>query len=271
MPVMSATAERIELELDGVYMTGVEPAAPDPRRPPLVLIHGGCHASWCWEPWLPLLAAAGWRAYAFDWYHHGRSQTLSPESFVGRSIADVTEEIDVVVRHLGATPALIGHSLGGLAAQKYAERAETAALVLLTPGVPAEVGCAPVELPLPIPRDEPFPPPPREAARDMFFHGVPEHEVQRMYPLLCPESPRAVEEVTRHTLHVDRTRVSSPILVLGAEHDALTPAPLVRRLADHYCADYLYLRGRGHGALYEPGWEATAARVESWLRRVCAA
>lgn len=44
-------------------------------------------------------------------------------------------------------PVLVAHSMGALAAQKYAEGHEVAGLVLLTPVVPAEVGGPVIDVP----------------------------------------------------------------------------------------------------------------------------
>jgi pimeloyl-ACP methyl ester carboxylesterase len=121
---------------------------PDMGTPPLLFVHGGAHGSWTWGKMMPWFAARGWACAAINWYgHHGSDPLPRPER-VTRSITDVTREIGIVVAHLGRTPVLIGHSMGGLACLAYAARANLAALVLLAPVVPAGFAKAPVELPV---------------------------------------------------------------------------------------------------------------------------
>ncbi|MCC7411503.1 MAG: alpha/beta hydrolase [Gammaproteobacteria bacterium] len=256
---------RVSIDVDGVHVEGTEPGADRTRSTPILCVHGGCHASWCWDGWLEYFATHGRPAYALDWYHHGRSRSLAPAEFVQRSIGDVCEEIGKVIDHLGTAPVLIGHSMGGLAVQAWAAQHTAAALVLLTPAAPAQVGGAPIELPFALDETMPFAPPPLAIAREMFFHGVPVETAERLHARLCAESPRAVLEATRHILSIDTARVTAPMLVFAGELDFLTPPDLVARLARHYGADYTCLPGRGHSVLVEPGWRETAAAITTWL------
>src|SRR4029077_7094646 len=46
----------------------------DDHPAPLLFIHGGCHAAWCWdEHFLDFFAEKGFRAVALSWRGHGRS------------------------------------------------------------------------------------------------------------------------------------------------------------------------------------------------------
>ncbi len=260
----------LEFEVDGVHVEGVVPVTADEAaaaRPPIVCIHGGMHGSWCWHDFMGRFAQAGWRAYAFDWYHHHRSRRLPAAQFVRRSIADVGEEIGKVAAHVGGAPVIVGHSMGGLAAQAWAAQADAAALVLVTPVAPAAAGGSPLELPLPLTAGEPVAPPPFDMARAMFFEGVPEERARELHARLCPESPQAVLEATQFSLPVDTARVRAPVLALAGGNDFLAPPELVRRVAALYGGEYVCLAGKGHSLLLEPGWPATADLILAWLRR----
>ena len=252
--------------IGGIFVEHACPIAAQ-RQDPILFVHGGCHGSWCWENYLPYFARAGWACYALNWYNHYNSECLPKERFLNRSIADVTQEIGIVARQLGRPPILVGHSMGGLAVLKYAEIAPVKALVLLTPGLPAETGGPGLELALD--PAEPFGPPPRDWAKAQFLATSSEAIFDRYYPLLCPESPRAVIEATQATLHVNRTRISHPMLVVAVELDQLAPAKLVRDLAHYYGADYLFVPECGHDLMLEPSWQETAARVKDWFECKC--
>ena len=252
-----------EYRIHGVRVEHAPPTG-EARPQPLIFVHGGCHGSWSWASYLPFFAAAGWDCHALNWYSHNGSDPHPTDPFVQRGIADVTEEIAHVAGQFDRPPILIGHSMGGLASQKYAEIHPVSALVLLTPVVPAAVGGDIIELPVDF--EQPWGPPPFEVTRDLFFQGLTQEEARPYYPLLCPESPRCVHEATRWTVPIDKVRVSGPILVIAGEHDILTPPSTGRALADFYGADYRYLRGRGHNLLLEPRWRETAGMIADWLR-----
>ncbi|GMO93389.1 alpha/beta hydrolase [Bradyrhizobium sp. TM239] len=255
-----------EYKIKGIRVETRAPAKSAGKpRPPILFVHGGCHGSWSWEKFLPYFADAGWECHALNWYGHNGSDPHPKNDLIHRSIADVVEEISLVAGQFEAKPILIGHSMGALASQKFAEQNSLAGLVLSTSVVPSEVGGAKIDVPVDFSR--PWGPPPFELAMQLFFQGLTEDEARPYYERLCPESPKAAYEATRWSVSVDKTRVSGPILVLGAELDVLTPPSTSRALADFYGADYRYLRGRGHNLLLEPGWQETAGLIAQWLER----
>jgi pimeloyl-ACP methyl ester carboxylesterase len=257
-----------ELRIGGVRVERCAPATPGTgaQRPPLLLVHGGSHGSWCWANYLSYFSNAGWDTLALNWYGHGGSEDLAPEALVNRSICDVTEEIGLVAATLPRPPVVVGHSMGGLAAQVYAERNEVAGLVLIGSVVPEEVGGPVNEIPVDL--SALFPVLPFEVAWQMFFQGVPEAVAREFYARLTPESPRAVWEATRWTVSVDRSKISCPVLVIGGETDILCPAEITGNLAAHYGAEYIFVPGRGHNIMLEPRWRETADQIAGWLGRL---
>ncbi|RKR91266.1 alpha-beta hydrolase superfamily lysophospholipase [Micromonospora pisi] len=254
-----------KLQVDGVF---VEHAAPvgEPIAPPIVMVHGGSHGSWVWDKFLPYFAATGRHCYSFSWFNHNGSRALPEEEFVRRSIQDVTEELKIVVSHVGQTPVLMAHSMGAMAVQKYAEDHPVVAQVLIAPIACKEVGNEVMQLPIDLTR--PYPPMPYEMAREWFFEGLPEDEARHYYALMPDESPTALWEVASGgALSLERTRIGGPSLMVGAEHDIVVPAEVVRRSAAYFGSDYLFLHDRSHSMLLEPGWRETADRVRSWLDR----
>lgn len=235
-------------------------------RPPVVLVHGGAHGSWCWENHAGLLHEAGWDVHALDWLNHGASAALPEDAFLARGIVDVArEEITRVVGRLGREPVLVGHSMGGLASLAYATMAPVARLVLITPVVPASVGADPIELPVDL--HAPFGPVPYEVAKQIFFTTLDEEQARGCHARLVAESPRAVWEATRWTVELNLDAVTTPALVIGAEHDVLTPAVAVRALAEAMHADHELMPGVGHCdvLLKEPDWRRAATRIRDWL------
>ena len=252
-----------DYRVEGVHVQCTEPAS-SADRPPLILVHGGLHGSWNWHRYAPVLGGQGWACHALDWFGHHQSDGLGEAVFVRRSIADVTEEISLVADQLSQTPVLVGHSMGGLACLKYAEIHPTAALILLAPVLPAVIGNT---VPgMEIDPAKPWWPPPFEACRDLFFAGVPEDDARCYYGLLCAESPRCVAEATgQDAVDVNLEAIQCPTLALAGEHDRLTPAPRVQRLAERLAADYHCYEGRSHSLLIDSEAEATAGAIADWL------
>ena len=254
-----------EYKVEGVRVEAIEAAHSNDQRPPILFVHGGCHGSWSWEKFLPYFADAGWECHAINWYGHNGSDPPPNGSFIQRGIAEIAEEICHVASRFGTPPVIIGHSMGGLASQKYAEQNAVAAMVLVASVVPKEVGGMALEIPVDM--DHPWEPPSLEDASEMFFQNLTQAEAEHYHALLCAESPRAVSEATRCGVSIDRISISGPILVLAAESDIMTPPSTGRALADFYGADYRFLRGRGHNLLLEPRWQETAGLIVEWLNR----
>jgi pimeloyl-ACP methyl ester carboxylesterase len=58
---------------------------------PLLFVHGGCHAAWCWdEHFLNFFADKGFRAVALSWRGHGRS--ILAKSLRSCSVADYLDD-----------------------------------------------------------------------------------------------------------------------------------------------------------------------------------
>ncbi len=80
--------------------------------PPLVLLHGITTA---WQAWMPLIPslATRWQVFALDLRGHGKSGRVSGRYRLQDYVADVASFLLMQVK---APAAVVGHSLGGLAA-----------------------------------------------------------------------------------------------------------------------------------------------------------
>ena len=256
--------EKREFDVDGIHVEHVVPEQGS-NETPLLFVHGGCHGSWCWRNFLEYFAGKGRECYALNWYNHYKSTSLPVEQFIKRSIADVTEEVEMVVNHIGDNPIVIGHSMGGMVSQQYAQKFSVPALVLIASVVPTEIGVPEIELPAPIDDENVFEPPPLEFAREMFFQNTDEAVISECYDLLCSESPLAAHEAVEHLLSVDDKKINCPVLVLGAELDRLVLESSARKLAEYYKADYVAFPGQGHNLLTCNGWEEVADTIHNWM------
>lgn len=234
-----------------------------------MMVHGGCHAAWCWAGMQQWFARRGWRSSALDWFSHGASARLAHQEWLDRDVAAVRQEVGIVceavAEETGLAPVVVAHSMGGLAALAYAtlDAPRLAALVLLAPVLPAGHVDAPVEVP--VDPEEPWGPPPPEAARQLFYSGVDDADAELHFSRLQSESPAAVWQATRWTAELPTDELTVPALAFGAEQDMLVPPAGVQHLAESMGADYVLLPATGHGLTLDPVAEEVAGRSEEWL------
>lgn len=250
-------------------------AGTDAHPAPLLFVHGGWHAAWCWEHFLGFFADAGYRAVAVSLRGHGASPTTKPLQKVSIAdyIADVRATADELTDRLGAHPVLIGHSLGGYVIQRYLEERNAPAAVLVGSLPPSGVlGAA-----LRVWRRRPqmtlksFSDPTllrflgtAKLAREyLFCADTPEAIVQSCWQRAGAESIRAA--MTDPMLRRVRTeRVRTPMLVLGATHDGFVSVGAVRATARAYRTEPEFF-SMGHNMMLEPGWPDVAERIRGWL------
>jgi pimeloyl-ACP methyl ester carboxylesterase len=246
------------------------PARPPARRHPLLLVHGMNGGSWYLRSYLEAAAEAGWDAWAVNLRGHWGSR---PVADFGRvSVLDYVADVRDCLAALG--PAVVlGHSMGGLIAQKIAEAGLARAAVFLTSAPPRGIVVlrwavlsrvwrhAGLIL-----RNRPFLPT-RENAAALIANRLPRERAEQLYPLLVPESGRAARELALGAIKVDAARVQCPVLVVGAEHDVITPASVQRKIAAKYSATYLEAAGHAHMLMLEDGWERPLASILTWMDR----
>src|SRR6185369_3049408 len=106
------------------------------KRTPVVFIHGlWLHAS-SWEGWLERFRTAGYEPVAPGW--PGEPATVAearehPEAVAGSGIDEVTDHFAEIMRPLEAKPIVVGHSFGGLIAEKLLGENLAAAAVAIDP------------------------------------------------------------------------------------------------------------------------------------------
>jgi pimeloyl-ACP methyl ester carboxylesterase len=240
---------------------------------PLLFVHGAWHAAWCWdEHFLSFFAGKGYRALAVSLRGHGNSPTDKP--LRACSVADFVEDISVVADSLPTPPVVIGHSMGGLIVQKYLESHDSPAGVLMTSMPPqGNLGSA-----LRWTRRHPWhftkmaitgkalpyistP----QLARERFFSAqTPESHVVEYAARLQEDSSRVGIDCLVLSLPRPR-RVTTPLLVLGADDDGAHTRKEVVATARAYGSEAEFFPNMGHNMMLEPGWAAVAERINTWL------
>ena len=265
------------IQVGDLRVVAVTPDTPSAvQRPPLLLVHGFMVGAWWFERLQALLAERGWSSWAVNLRgHDGRRW----DGALGRvTIADYVSDALAAARALAARegvarPIVVGHSMGGLIAQKVAEAGMASAAVLLCPAPPRGIRWATLPILLAetrhlwsVVRSRPLAPRRVEFAH-MNFNRIPRAEWDGLFARAVADSSTAGSELLFSRVSVDESRVRCPMLVVTTSDDRFFPPAIGRRVAEKYGAELLELEGHAHFLLFEPGWEEAAARIERWLAR----
>lgn len=226
--------------------------------------------------WLIWFAREGFECYALS--RRGRG-VLPPPDAAGVTFGDYLDDTRRVLAALDRPAIFVGHSVGGLIAQKLAEEGLGIAAVLAAPLAPRDVLTFRARLRIP-PSALPFwlksfpaivsGRPWKLGYADVervLFNCLPEAERRQAYDTFVPESGLVSREVVQG-IPIDASRVRCPVLCLSGRQDAVVPVSLVRSVARKYGADMREYERHGHLLMREPGWETIAADVQMWLSRL---
>ena len=237
---------------------------------PIVFVHGAWHASWCWsEHFTGYFAELGYRSYALDLRGHGASEGRLSTARISNYVHDLRR----LTMELDAEPVIVGHSMGGLVVQQYLSIYRAAAGVLMAPvPVTGAIGAT-----MRVIRDHPMAFLRANAALSL---GPIVDEPDRAIALLfgpqmnyedAMEYARRVQDESypaylEMILDLPRaTRVQDPMLVLGAQLDAVFSVPEIERTARAYATDAIIFDGMGHDMMLEPEWDGPANAIVNWL------
>lgn len=260
-------------DLTVVTASPVAPAAGGPR-PPVLLVHGYMGGAWYFERYQRYLASRGWESWAVNLRGRAGSRAVARLGTV--SMRDyVRDALDAAAalaeRHGVRRPVVLGHSMGGLVAQKVAEAGMAAALVLLCSAPPRGISflttrilSAQLRYLWPTLRMQAL-----TATLDDFaffnFNRTPTEAWDTLFASVVPDSAVVGRELTFSLVPVDAARVDCPVLVASATEDRFFPPRVGRRVAAKYGATFLELPGHAHFVVAEPGWEGPAAQIERWM------
>jgi pimeloyl-ACP methyl ester carboxylesterase len=223
--------------------------------------------AWYFERYQRFFAERGYENHALDLRGHHDSR---PVEALGRvSISDYVEDAQTVARDLGR-PIVIGHSMGGLIAQKLAEADAVAAAVLVASAPPRWITAAtPLLLRKQLKnawgiiRQKSI----TGAAEDhieMTFNRLPPDEALMALSRLVPESGRAALQLSLSTVAVDERKVRCPMLGIAGLDDRFIVPRVMRSIARKYDMRLVEVPGHAHFIITEPGWEKPAGIIADW-------
>jgi pimeloyl-ACP methyl ester carboxylesterase len=257
---------------------------------PVVFVHGLWLLPSSWERWAELFEQNGFVALTPGWPDDPETVAEAkerPEVFAGKTVGEVADHFESVIRRLDRKPAVIGHSFGGLLTEILAGRGLAAVSVAIAPapfrGVlplpisalraasPALKNPANVHKAIPLTYDQ---------FRYAFANAVPEEEAQALYEEFAVAAPAKPlfqaasanlnpwTEVKVDTKNPDR----GPMLLLYGEHDHTVPKSIVKasykkEQRNDGVTELAEVEGRGHALTIDTGWQSVAQTALGFVQR----
>ncbi len=241
------------------------------RTTPLLFVHGMWHGAWCWEEnFLPYFAEHGYHVSALSLRGHAGSEG----KIRGNTVADYVSDVEQAAGQFETAPVIIGHSMGGFLTQKYLEKHDAPAAVLMASN--PHFGLWPTLFRLTMQRPlvllkvtmqlrlYPVVETPEAARWSMFSRDMPEEQVARYQAKLNDESFRMFIDLLGLNL-ADPKKVKTPLLILGAKNDNAISEDQVHATARGYGVKAEIFPNMAHDMMLESGWKTVADRILTWL------
>jgi non-heme chloroperoxidase len=248
---------------------------------PVVFVHGLWLLPTSWDRWAELFEKNGYTALTPGWPDDPDTIAQAkahPEVFANKSVGEVADHFEDVIRGLKKKPAVIGHSFGGLLAQILAGRGVAKVSVAIDPAPFRGV------LPLPISSLRSASPVLKNPAnyhravpltyeqfRYSFANAVDEDEAKELYATYSVPTPgeplfeAAFANLDPWTeVKVDtKNPKRGPLLIMDGEKDHVVPwaianASYKRQRRNEGVTEIVKIPGRGHALTIDHGWQEVA-------------
>jgi pimeloyl-ACP methyl ester carboxylesterase len=263
-------------------------------KQPVVFVHGLWLLPSSWDRWAQLFEGAGYTALTPGWPDDPETveqANANPEVFAKKSVGQVADHFDQIIRGLTRKPAVVGHSFGGLLAQILAGRGLAAATVAIDPApfrgvLPLPISSLKSAWPVlhnPANRNRAVPLT-FEQFRYAFANAVAEEEARELYATFAvPASGVPLFQAATANLNPwTEAKVDSenpqrgPLLFISGEKDNTVPWALTnasfKQQQKHNPAvtEIVEIKNRGHSLTIDAGWREVADTALTFLRRFVA-
>ena len=257
---------------------------------PVVFIHGLWLLPSSWDRWATVFEEAGFTALTPGWPDDPETveeANAHPEVFAKKTVGQVADHYDEIIRGLDKKPAVVGHSFGGLLTQIIAGRGLSAASVAIDPApfrgvLPLPLSALKSSSPVlsnPANRNRAVP-----LSYDQFRFGfanaVSEEEAKELYETYAVPAPGAplFQAATANLNPWTEAKVDSknpergPLLIISGEKDNTVPwaianASFKKQKHNEGVTEIVEIPGRGHALTIDSGWREVADTALGFVKR----
>jgi pimeloyl-ACP methyl ester carboxylesterase len=257
---------------------------------PVVFVHGLWLLPSSWDRWADLFEEAGYTALTPGWPDDPDTvaeANANPEVFAHKTVGQVADHFEEVIRQLTKKPAVIGHSFGGLLAQIIAGRGLSAATVAVDPApfrgvLPLPISALKSSRPVlgnPANRNHAVPLT-YEQFRFAFANAVSEDEAKELYETYAvPASGAPLFQAATANLNPwTEAKVKTknpdrgPLLIISGEKDNTVPwsianASYKRQKRNEGVTEIVEIPNRGHALTIDHGWREVADTALAFVKR----
>jgi non-heme chloroperoxidase len=257
---------------------------------PVVFVHGLWLLPSSWDRWRGVFQESGYTTLAPAWPDDPNTVEEAnehPEVFAHKTVGQVADHVEDVIRKLDQKPAIVGHSFGGLLVQILAGRGLADATVAIDPGPFRGV------LPLPLSALKSASPvignPANhrravpltyEQFRFGFANAVSEEEAKELYDTYAvPASGVPLFQAATANLNpwteakVDtKNPERGPLLIVSGEKDNTVPwaianASYKEQRRNQGVTEIVEMPNRGHALVIDSGWREVADTALAFVKR----
>jgi non-heme chloroperoxidase len=276
-----AITEHEEAQIDAANAAGLTP---------VVFVHGLWLLPSSWDRWQGVFAEAGYTTLAPGWPDDPETVDEAkehPEVFAHKTVGQIADHFEEVIRTLSTPPAVIGHSFGGLLAQILAGRGVASVTVAIDAApfrgvlplpISALKSAAPV-LGNPANRGRAVPLT-AEQFRYAFANAVSEDEAKELYETYAvPGSGAPIFQAASANFNPwTEAKVNSknpdrgPLLLVSGELDhtvpwAISNASFKKQKRNEGVTEIVRIPGRGHSLTIDSGWREVADTALEFVQR----
>jgi non-heme chloroperoxidase len=257
---------------------------------PVVFVHGLWLLPSSWDRWAAMFEEAGYTALTPGWPDDPETVDQAkahPEAFAHKTVGQVADHFDQIVRGLSKKPAIVGHSFGGLLVQILAGRGLASATVAVDPApfrgvLPPPFSSLKSAWPVlgnPANRNRAIPLT-FDQFRFGFANAVSEAEAKELYETYAvPASGAPLFQAAAANLNPwTEARVDTenpergPLLIISGEKDNTVPwavanASFERQRRNAGVTEIVEVPNRGHALTIDSGWREVAAKALAFVKR----